>query len=44
MKKKERDQYIELAKNALEALLNRGDKPILIDEWQAISFIWNSIK
>lgn len=44
MKKKERDQYIELAKNAPEALLNRGDKPILIDEWQVISFIWNSIK
>ena len=44
MKKKERDQYIELAKNAPEVLLNRGERPILIDEWQVISFIWNSIK
>ncbi len=44
MKKRERDQYIELAKKAPEVLLNSGDKPILIDEWQVISFIWNSIK
>lgn len=39
-----RNQYIELAQNSPEALLNSGDKPILIDEWQVISFIWNSIK
>lgn len=39
-----RDQYIELAKKAPEVLLNSGEKPILIDEWQVISFIWNSIK
>lgn len=44
MKKKERDQYVELAKNAPEVLLNSGEKPILIDEWQVISFIWNSVK
>ena len=44
MNKRERDQYIELAKKAPEVLLNSGDKPILIDEWQVISFIWNSIK
>ena len=44
MKKRERDQYIELAKKAPEVLLNSGDKPILIDEWQVISFIWNLIK
>ncbi len=44
MKKKDRDQYIDLAKNVPEALLNRGERPILIDEWQVISFIWNSIK
>ena len=44
MKKKQRDQYVELAKKAPEVLLNSGDKPILIDEWQVISFIWNSIK
>ena len=28
MKKKDRDQYVELAKNAPEALLNKGDKAI----------------
>ena len=44
MKKKTRDQYVELAKKAPDVLLNSGDKPILIDEWQIISFIWNSIK
>ncbi len=44
MKKKERDQYVELAKNVPEVLLNSGEKPILIDEWQVISFIWNSVK
>lgn len=44
MEKKERDQYVELAKNAPEVLLNSGEKPILIDEWQVISFIWNSVK
>lgn len=44
MKKKTRDQYVNLAKKAPEVLLNSGDKPILIDEWQIISFIWNSIK
>ncbi len=44
MKKNQRDQYVELAKKAPDVLLNSGDKPILIDEWQVISFIWNSIK
>ncbi len=44
MKKKTRDQYVELAKKAPDVLLNSGDRPILIDEWQIISFIWNSIK
>ena len=44
MKKNQRDQYVELAKKAPEVLLNSGTKPILIDEWQVISFIWNSIK
>lgn len=44
LKKKTRDQYVELAKKAPELLLNSGEKPILIDEWQIISFIWNSIK
>lgn len=44
MKKKDRDQYVMLAKTAPEVLLGVGEKPILIDEWQVISFIWNSIK
>lgn len=43
-KKKTRDQYVELAKKAPELLLSSGEKPILIDEWQIIYFIWNSIK
>ena len=44
MKKKDRDQYVMLAKTAPEVLLGVGEKPILIDEWQVISFIWNSVK
>ena len=44
MKKKDRDQYVELAKKAPEVLLSAGEKPLLIDEWQVISFIWNSLK
>ena len=43
-KKKTRDQFVELAKKAPELLLSSGEKPILIDEWQIIYFIWNSIK
>ncbi len=44
LKRKEREQYALLAKEAPEVLLNVGPKPILIDEWQIISFIWNSLK
>ncbi len=44
LKRKEREQYVKLAKEAPEVLLNSGPKPILIDEWQVISFIWNSLK
>ncbi len=44
LKKKNRDQYVRLAKEAPEVLLNIGPKPILIDEWQIISFISNSLK
>ncbi len=39
-----RDQYISLAKNATKEFLNIGPKPILYDEWQIISFIWDDIK
>lgn len=39
-----RKQIIDFAKSAPEIFLNQGEKPILIDEWQIISFIWESIK
>lgn len=44
LKKKERDQFVMLAKEMPDVLLNYGPKPILIDEWQVISFIWNYLK
>ncbi len=37
-------QQIALAKVSPTKFLNQGEKPILIDEWQEVSFIWNSIK
>lgn len=40
----EKENYISLARNNPSLLLSFGDKPILIDEWQIISFIWNSLK
>lgn len=39
-----RQDYINLAKISPGTLLNYGPKPILIDEWQHISFIWDQIK
>lgn len=39
-----RNDYIDLAKISPTNLLNYGPKPILIDEWQHISFIWDQIK
>ncbi len=39
-----RKNLIEFAKNAPEEFLNQGPKPMLIDEWQHISFIWDQIK
>ncbi len=39
-----RDQYIKLAKVAPSNFLNIGQKPILIDEWQHVSFLWDQIK
>lgn len=38
------EQYISFAKSAPSKFLQSGEKPLLIDEWQIISFIWNSIK
>lgn len=39
-----RKQYVELAKNASKEFLSIGPKPILYDEWQIVSFIWDDIK
>ena len=39
-----RNDYINLAKVAPSEFLNLGSKPILIDEWQHVSFIWDQIK
>lgn len=39
-----REQFIDFAKTAPTLFLQQGEKPLLIDEWQDISFIWNSIK
>lgn len=39
-----KEQYINLAKASPAIFLEQGEKPLLIDEWQEISFIWNSIK
>ena len=39
-----RSDYINLAKVAPSEFLNLGKKPILIDEWQHVSFIWDQIK
>ena len=39
-----REDYINLAKISPSSLLNYGPKPILIDEWQHISFICDQVK
>ena len=39
-----RNEYIELAKISPENFLNYGPKPILVDEWQHVSFIWDQVK
>ena len=39
-----RQEYIELAKISPSNFLNYGPKPILIDEWQHVSFIWDQVK
>ena len=44
LKENDRKQFIPLAKQAPSVLLDYGKKPLLIDEWQIISFIWNSLK
>lgn len=44
MKEDVKKQFVPLAKQAPNILLDYGMKPLLIDEWQIISFIWNSLK
>lgn len=39
-----RNEFIELAKVSPSNFLNYGPKPILIDEWQHVSFIWDQVK
>ena len=39
-----RQDYIDLAKISPSNFLNYGPKPILIDEWQHVSFIWDQVK
>ena len=39
-----RYEFIELAKISPSSFLNYGPKPILVDEWQHVSFIWDQVK
>lgn len=39
-----RNEFIELAKISPSNFLNYGPKPILIDEWQHVAFIWDQVK
>ncbi len=39
-----RNAYIQLAKIAPHEFLNMGSKPIMVDEWQHVSFIWDQVK
>lgn len=39
-----RKNLVEFAKNAPVEFLSQGKRPMLIDEWQHISFIWDQIK
>ena len=39
-----RQDLIDLAKASPSRFLSTGEKPLLIDEWQHVSFIWDQIK
>ena len=39
-----RNSFIELAKISPSNFLNYGPKPLLIDEWQHVAFIWDQVK
>ena len=44
MPRQTRKNIIDYAEAAPHEFLNDGEKPMLIDEWQHISFIWDDIK
>ena len=44
MPKESRSEFVELAKISPSNFLNYGPKPILVDEWQHVSFIWDQVK
>lgn len=39
-----RKDFVDLAKISPSRFLNYGPKPLLIDEWEHVSFIWDQIK
>ena len=39
-----RNEFIELARISPTHFLNYGPKPLLVDEWQQASFIWDQVK
>ena len=39
-----RNEYLRLAEISPSDFLNYGPKPLLIDEWQHVAFIWDQIK
>ena len=39
-----RESYIRSAKISPSKFLNIGERPLLIDEWQHVSFLWDQIK
>ena len=44
MPRQTRKNIVDYAEAAPHEFLNDGEKPMLIDEWQHISFIWDDIK
>lgn len=39
-----RESYVRMATVSPSKFLNIGEKPLLIDEWQHVSFLWDQIK
>lgn len=44
MPQETRENYINMAQLSPSRFLNLGPKPLLIDEWEYVSFIWDQIK